>query len=435
VSELRLDLASSGLPQGGVVGFEIFDNKNFGVTDFVQKLNYQRALQGELARTISNLDEVQACRVHIVMPKKSLFIEHAAEPSVSVFLKLKTGRKLAMAQIDGIVHLVASGIEELRPDNVVVVDSSGRVLSKNEPESQIAKRTTSQIEYQRNVEAELAQRIKSMLAKVVGGDKVMARVSAAFDFRVTEKTEELFDSEEPAVRSRHSATEKSKSPYAGGGQSTVAPITGIDKTVYNTDHQRTDETVNYEINRVVSKTVMPTGVITKLSVAVLVDGTYVKNEKGGEVFQPRSKREMAALEELVKKSVGFDARRGDQVVVSSVPFKKNEQADTTVAEEHSWKRELSVYLPIIKYVLSMLAILLIVMFVLRPMVKSLTERGKEQAIRVSEVVSPGQHLERGAASYSLEGPQTGVSQEIQVVKQLADADDKGFAELLRNWVK
>lgn len=437
VSELRLDLASTGLPQGGVVGFEIFDNKNFGVTDFVQQLNYQRALQGELSRTINNLDEVQASRVHIVIPKKSLFVDNETKPTASVFLRLQNGCRLGDSQIDGIAHLVASSIEELSPESVMIVDSSGRVLSKKQPESQLSWRTTSQAQYRRNIETELANRIQSMLTRVVGNEKVIARVSASLDFRVMEKTEEIYDAEEPALRSRHRKTERSAKPVAGGGQSTVAPTERTGTGGYGSNHEKTDEIVNYEINRVVNKTMMPVGTIEKLSVAVLVDGNYEKNEKGIEEFQPRSKKEVQALEELVKKCVGFDSRRGDQVVVTSIPFKTVE-TDRTLMVDDSWKKKIAVFIPMVKYLLSLAAIVFVVMFVLRPAVRSLMERGETHMLKAPGplgTVGVNDKLNIGMNSLSLEQPTQEVSEELEAVKRLADTDEHGFAELMRNWLK
>ena len=190
VSKLRLELASSGLPQSGGVGFEIFDRKSFGVTDFVQQVNYQRALQGELSRTINSLDEIQQSRVHIVVPRKSLFIESQAKPEVSVVIKLKPGGRLRVSQVEGIAHLVAASIEGLHPEEVTIIDSRGDILSKPVKGSQMSKQTDSQIEYQRNIEKNLEDRVQSMLEKVAGEGRAVARVSAILDFRVVEKTEE-----------------------------------------------------------------------------------------------------------------------------------------------------------------------------------------------------------------------------------------------------
>ena len=181
VTEIRLEMASLGLPQGGGVGFEIFDQKNLGATEFEQQLNYRRALQGELARTINSLDEIQQCRVHLALPKDSLFVEEQKKPTASVTLKLKSGRTLRPDQIEGIGHLVASSVEGLNPADVMVVDSRGNILSRKQDDSRLGKMTASQVEYQANIEKDMTNRIQTMLEKVVGQGKAVVRVAADLD--------------------------------------------------------------------------------------------------------------------------------------------------------------------------------------------------------------------------------------------------------------
>ncbi|MFB3925580.1 MAG: flagellar basal-body MS-ring/collar protein FliF [Syntrophales bacterium] len=433
VSELRLELAASGLPQGGVVGFEIFDNKSLGVTEFVQQLNYQRALQGELARTINGLDEIQQSRVHIVIPKKSLFSEDQKKPTASVIVKLKSGRNLKPAQIDGIVHLVASSVEGLSPADVMVVDNSGKVLSKVQDESKLAKMTNSQIEYQRNIEKDLTARVQSMLEKVVGEGKAVVRVSADLDFRIMEKTEEKYDPEAQVVRSTQRQSEKTTGtgPPSTGAQPAPGAKAPVGKAEPN--HEKMDEIINYEINKVVNKTVMPVGDIKKLSIAVLVDGNYVKNEKGVEEYQPRSKKEIGDLEDLVKKSVGFDPKREDQVVVTNVPFKKVD-AENEPAKE-SWGEKVAVFSPVLKYVILLAALVFFMLFFLRPMARMLLARGRESTASVRGLPEGTAELESGGAVPLLGVQEVKSFSESEIVKQMASADAKKFADLLRNWLK
>ena len=428
ISELRLDLAASGLPKGGGVGFEIFDNKNFGVTEFVQQLNYQRALQGELSRTISGLDEIQQSRVHIVIPRKSLFVEDQAKPTASVIIKRQTGRKLRASQVEGIACLVASSVEGLSPEDVMIVDNDGNILSVNRNESQMSKQTDSQIEFQRNVERNLANGIQSMLEKVIGKGKVEARVSAVLDFRVIEKTEEIYDPEEPVVRSLHRKSEK-QGTSAGEGESTVSPIGGRSANAYGAGREKTDETINYEINRVVSKTIMPVGEVETLSVAVLVDGIYQKNDKGTEEFRPRSKKEIETLEGLVKGSIGFDAKRGDQVVITSIPFKKVE-LETISDEKSFWKAESLMAAPLMKYIALLIALILVLFFVLRPLIKFILTKDRT-------IGAGGRALPAAASLSGLEiGGEMGENlRGVDAVRDLAGRDARKFAELLRNWLK
>jgi len=352
---------------------------------------------------------------------------------------MKQGRKLSEQQIEGIARFVASSVEGMNAREVMIVDNKGNILSRAEEATRTAKMTTAQIEYQRTIEKELASRVQSMLERVIGKDKVVTRVSADLDFRVMEKTEEFYDSEEPAVRSMQRRTERSKVP-AVQGESSVDPVNGGENGSLGGGHERTDETINYEINRTISKIVMPVGEIKKLSVAVLVDGTYIENEKGVEEFQPRSKKEMAALEDVVKKSVGFDVDRGDQVVLSNIPFRKIETVEEFV-DEGFWKTNLPVVIAIVKYIVLLVALGLIVVFVLRPLVKYIATKEPEKHIPIS----PSRPLPQGLKGGGIEAPSASfslpsidsdeASQELEFVKYLASKDAKKFSDILRYWIK
>jgi flagellar M-ring protein FliF len=433
VSELRLELAAAGLPHGGGVGFEIFDNKVFGATEFEQQMNYRRALQGELSRTINSLDEIQQSRVHIVLPKESLFIEQQKKPTASVTLKLKTGRKLKESQIDGIGHLVASSVEGLSSDEVMIVDSQGNILSKKQGDSRQARLSSSQIEHQRNIEKEMGNQIQTMLESVVGKGKAVVRVSAELDFRLMEKTEETYDPESPVVRSTQKQLDKAIGPAP-------PPSRGAGKTEESSggpEKEKTEETVNYEINKTVSKTVMPTGEIKKISIAVLVDGTYQKNDKGAAAYQERPKKELESFEDLVRKSAGFNAQRGDQVVVSSMPFNRPEAEEAMPPP--SWQEKIAPAGPIIKYAALIIGLLITFLFIIRPLVRNVITTAHR-----FETNEPRQIASDSGVSVSLGGqqPQLALSLlddkslgEAALAKQLAAADSKKFAELLRNWLK
>lgn len=437
VSQLRLELAASGLPKGGGVGFEIFDTKNLGVTEFVQQLNLQRALQGELTRTINSLDEIQQSRVHLAIPKKSLFSEDQKKPTASVIVKLKSGRNLSEQQIQGVAHLVSSSIEGMSPRDVMIVDSSGKVLSRVTEGGEMAQLSNSQIEYKKNVEKDLTSRITSMLEKVVGEGKAVVRISADLDFRVMEKTEEKYDSEEPAIRSVQRSQEKSGSTSGGAGESTVA-VTARQPAAprpAGSNREKSDETINYEISRTVNKTVMPVGDVKKLSIAVLVDGTYAKNDKGAEEYQPRPEKELTALEDLVKKSAGFDVKRGDQVVVSNVPFKKVDLSSDL--PEKSWMDKLAAFMPLVRYLVILAVVILAALFVVKPLVRMLAERGRQTEVSIREMPAAVGELKGGdGVTLSLGAPQASRElTEADIVRHMASADSKRFAELLRNWIK
>ncbi len=422
VSELRLELAAAGLPQGGGVGFEIFDNKTLGATEFEQQLNYRRALQGELSRTINGLDEIQSSRVHIALPKDSIFTDQQKKPTASVTLRLKSGKGLRPAQIDGIVHLVASSIEGMSPEDVMVVDSRGAILSVRQSDNKLSKLTAQQSDYQRNMEKELAARIQTMLENVVGTGKAAVRVTAELDFRIMEKTEESYDPEAQVVRSTQRNSEKESAVTAAGAVSA------------DPKKEKVDEIINYEINKVVSKTVMPVGETKKLSIAVLVDGKYKKNEKNEEVYQALTKNEIESLEDLVRKSAGINTQRGDQVVVTNMPFRK---VDAEEAESATLKENIETFSPVLKYIGIFGLIAFIIMFVLRPLIKSVMSGAPARPMVQTPFPAGGAAAEyaRQAAEVmnpSMPGqPMT----ETELTREMARADAKQFADILRNWIK
>ncbi len=277
VYETRLQLASEGLPQGGGAGYELFDKNNFGVTEFVQKLNHQRALQGELSRTINQLAEVDKSRVHLVIPEKTLFTEDQEEASASVFLKLNSGRKLRKEQIQGIVHLIASSVIGLQPEQITVVDLHGNILSGGGDSSFIGQLSNSQLEFQDNFEKRLENRVETILEKVIGKERVIARVSAGLDFNQIEKTEERYDPESQVVRSQNSVQEKStgKALVPGGVPGVMSNLPGQEKENLNmgntSDFQKTNETINYEINKITQRVVEPVRKRKRIYVAGMID--------------------------------------------------------------------------------------------------------------------------------------------------------------------
>ena len=429
VSELRLEMAASGLPHGGGIGFEIFDNKTtIGATEFEQQISYRRAMQGELARTINGLDEIQSSRVHIALPKDSIFVEQQRKATASVTVKLKAGKSLRPQQVDGIVHLVASSIEGLNAADVMVVDNKGNVLSKVPADPKMPGLSGTQAEYRKNVERDMTSRIQGMLENVVGKGKASVQVTADLDFRVTEKTEEIYDAENPAVRSSQKEIDKSSSKA------------GDPKAASGAEKEKTDETINYEINKTVSRTIMPVGDIKKLSIAVLVDGAYVKDAKGVETYQERPKKELETLEEIVRKSAGFNPQRGDQVVVTSMPFQKGDATDMVSA---SWMDKLVPFLPVLKYLLIAGVAMMAFLFVIKPLLKNVAASSNPAAaaqpgalvnVSVGETDAadmPGM-LPGTNATALLQAP-TDMT-EAELLKHLADTDAKKFAEIVRNWL-
>ncbi|MBI5837328.1 MAG: flagellar M-ring protein FliF [Candidatus Eisenbacteria bacterium] len=296
VYETRLDLATAGLPQSGGVGYEVFDKNNFGMTDFVQKLNYQRALEGELTRTIQGIEEVEQARVHLVLPEPHLYTEERAVPTASVVLKLR-GR-LNQGQVHGITRLVASGVEGLKPEDVTVIDTNGNVLSKGHSANSIAGLSNDQLELQQNVENYLSHKVQGMLEEVLGSNRAVVQVSAQLDFDKIERTVEKYDPDNQVVRSE----EKNDTQGQGGGERSTSSV------------------VNYEVSKSVEHIASASGGIRKLSVAVMVDGAYQVDAKGARKYQPRSPEELTKIRNIVRNAVGIDAKRGDELEVANVAF-------------------------------------------------------------------------------------------------------------------
>ncbi len=385
--ELRLVLANEGLPQGTGVGFEIFDNAKLGMTEFVQNVNYQRALQGELSRTINGFDEVESSRIHIVMPSDSLFVEDKEVPTASVVLRLRRGRKLSENQIQGIVHLVSASVSQLEPENVTIVDNKGRMLAGFEDKSTVTQLSLSQFEYQENVEQNLEKRVDSMLENVLGAGKSITRVSCSLDFRRHEKTEEAYDPEGKVVRSEqimNTISNKSGSGQTGvPGVASNIPTEGEGINTPDSlssekpEYQKQDRTVNYEIGKVTSHTVEPVGRIVKISIAVVVDGIHelITGDEGESEWKytPRSQDDLTKIENMVKRAVNFDAERGDEINIVNISFEIEEQkeGDEEVVEKGMLDM-LEEYREYIKYALMSVFLLLIFLFVVRPLVKWLT---------------------------------------------------------------
>ena len=382
--ELRMEMASQGLPQGSGVGFEIFDNTKLGMTEFVQNVNYQRAIQGEIARTINGITEIENSRVHVVMASKSLFIEDEEPATASVVLKLHPGKTLTKHQVQGIVHLVSSSISGLAPENVTVVDHNGKLLAGMEGESSYSKVSTEQFAYKDRIERNLENKIRSMLETALGPGKAIVRVSCDLDFMRQEKTEEMFMPENQVVRSEKQLTTES----TGSGMS-AAGIPGVisnmsagkagvaePQAMGPSSYKKQDKTMNYEIGKITSHKIMPTAELRKISAAVLVDGTYSqKTLKDGSVeseYSARTEEEMAKIETIVKSALNFNAGRGDSVEVANMPFQPDPWTQASDTGEGGWLDRLSQYDGLIKIALAVFFILLGFLFFVRPMVKWLT---------------------------------------------------------------
>lgn len=327
---LRMAMAEQGLPNGGSVGYELFDrSESFGTTNFVQNVNLVRALEGELARTIRSLGQVSEARVHLVLPKREVFSRRQQEPSASVVIKTQGPSKLAKAQVLSIQHLVASAVPQLKISRISVIDHRGRLLARagSEDEDGLTIATNNE-EIQRGQEEHLVRVIEELLEQSVGIGKVRAEVTAEMNFdRITTRAE-TYDPDGQVVRSTQNVEEQADSSERNNTRSvTVTNNLPDAQETQNgggggnaSSSQRTEETINYEISKTVRSHVREMGTVRRMSIAVLVDGNYVRGEDGKQQYQPRSEAELQNLAKLVKSAVGFSEQRGDTLEVVNMQF-------------------------------------------------------------------------------------------------------------------
>ena len=325
VARLRMELAQSGLPKGGSIGYEIFDKSDaLGTTSFVQNINAVRALEGELERTIRTLDSVHDARVHLVIPERPLFSRDKVEPSASIVLRVRGS--LELGQVRAIRHLVATAVNGLRPQRISVVDETGNLLADGADDDPTG--GTAIDERQIALENRLRKQVEGIVDSVVGPGHARVQVNADFDFSRITETSDKYDPDGRVVRSSQtreesSATGQSNSEVTVGnqipqGQQTQSQQGGNPQP--RDESKKTDEIVNYEISKTTKTEVTEPGRVKRVSVAVVVDGTYSKNDKGDIVYKPRSKEEIDQIAALVRSAIGFDQKRGDQVEVANLHF-------------------------------------------------------------------------------------------------------------------
>ncbi len=385
VYETRLALATEGIPKGGSgVGFEIFDQQKLGSTEFVQKINYQRALQGELARTINRLDEVLESRVHLVIPPEALFAEDQKAPTASVVLKIRPNARLEKQQIQGIVNLVSSAVQGLKEENVSVLSTDGNILFKKSALDDSFQMSNLQMKAKEDLEEKLRQKVQTLMEQVVGPGRAMTRVALDMDFNQAVINEETYDPDSAVIRSQQRSVENTQGGELGTKGNPDVPI-NVESQLMQTQQQqgqqqkqsnRQRETVNYEINRVTRQITHSPGSVKKLSVAVVVDGSYEMkpNKDGKEIptFVGRAPEQMRALEDLARKAVGFDEGRGDQVTVSNIAFASD--TDLDMSGRNKWLKMLEDNQ---KMLLNILLIVLAFIFIVRPFMRKFERWGEK----------------------------------------------------------
>jgi flagellar M-ring protein FliF len=454
VTRLRMKLAEGGLPKGGGVGYEIFDKSDaLGTTSFVQNINHLRALEGELARTIRAIDRIQAARVHLVLPERPLFSRETPEPSASIVVRVRGA--LEPQQIRAIRHLVASAVNGLKPQRVSIVDEAGQLLADGAGgDTDNAAGDDRRTAYEKRMRNE----VEAIVSSVVGTGRARVQLSADFDYNKVTQTSDKFDPEGRVLRSSQTREESSATAENNGQVTVNNELPGNQRqdtaTPARDQSKKTEETNNYEISHTTKTEVTEAGRVNRISVAVLVDGSYSKNEKGEMVYQERGKAELDRIATLVRSAIGFDQKRGDQVEVVNLKFAEA-PAVAPLAEPTGLLGMLQFTKDDVMYVIElgvmMLLSLVVLFMVIRPLVKrilaseevpSLTGAGSVPAL------TDGSSQADGAGGQSLVPGSNATAQLIDVaqvqgqvhaqsvhrVGELAERNPNETASIVRQWL-
>lgn len=374
VGRARMLLAEAGLPNGGSLGYELFDQQSgFGTTNAVQNINALRALEGELSRTIAALDPVRSARVHLVLPQRELFARENRPASASVALGLRPGKRIEQEQIAAIQSLVASAVPELKMEQVSIIDQNGKLLARGGDTAE-NQATMKAEELRLKNEQRLIQNIEDLVGRTVGYGKVRASVTAELNFDRVKTDEELFNPEQQVARSTQTVEEAAQEQEAADADNVTVennlPGVGADTLGAagpNSNSNRTEETTNYEISKTIRSTVREGGDVRRLSVAVLVDGTYTAAEDGTKTYVPRTEEQLAQIETLVKSAIGFDEERGDTLEVVNMPFAEIDTSED-LPDNTLFGFDKNKLLDVVEVVTVAIMIILVILLVLQPMV-------------------------------------------------------------------
>ena len=476
VHEVRLRLASQGLPKGGAVGFELMENQKFGISQFAEQVNFQRALEGELGRTIQSVAAVESARVHLAIPKPSVFVREEQKPTASVMVHLHPGRSLEPAQVAGIVHLVSSSVPQLPMSNVTVIDQNGNLISQLKSKLIEAGLDPTQIKYVQEVEASVIKRIDDILAPVVGPGNARVQVAADIDFSQTEQTAESYrpNTTPPdiSIRSQQTSETANVNPPAQGVPGALtnqppvpatAPITsppvagqgtaqtgatngqppppgqinaaGVQAPIYSAGqpiNTRKDSTINYEVDKTIKYVKQSVGVIKRLSVAVVVNNKKDTAKDGKPTTRPLTEAELKQINDLAREAMGYAKDRGDTLSVANAAFTAVEKEDN---EPPLWKQLATPEMgkDLLKYLLIGAIVAYILLAVVRPILRTMfpppppeieEEEGEEEdgAVEVDLTAMGGDLI---LATY--EG-------KMQKAREIAHADPKAVANIIKDWM-
>jgi len=452
--ELRLQLATDGLATAESAGLEVLQqDQGMGTSQFMEQARYQHALETELGRTIARLRGVDSARVHLAMPKRSSFVRDRTRASASVMLKMTPGRVLDDSQVQGIVHLVSTSVPYLELSRVSVVDQWGRLISKDQDASALGQ-STRQFEFTRQYEQTYVDRIESLLAPIVGRGKVQAKVNLSLDFTQNQRQDEIYSGNPNKLRSEQIQDQSSNSetlnggipgaltnqPPAGGTVGSAASAPGdaaASEQGGGAFSSNKSTTRNYELNKTVTSTQDAPGRLQRLSVAVIVDDHTEVSKKGKVTRTSRDQKELDKITALVKEAVGFDAKRGDTVMVVNRPFEQIEPAQPPAAPgfwEQSW------FSTLIKNVFAAILIALVLLLVIRPALRSLTNKGSASGAiddsSAGELARLGSDSQASAAAQAepLAAPPRVYGDILNLAREMAAEDPRRVATVLRQWV-
>ncbi len=468
VNDLKIKLAAQGLPKSNSLGYELLDKEqSFGTSKTAELSRHQRALEGEIARTIMSIQSVKLARVLLALPVQSVFVRERKKPSASVIVHLYQGRTLDKGQVEAIVHLVSSSVPQLDADHVTVVDYKGQLL--NTRSDAAGNLTASQFEYKTNIEEHLMHRIENIMSPLVGAESMRVQISADVDFTETDKTQEMFNPDLPALRSEQTTDEQNKEnpqgvPGALSNQPTPAgtaietiPPVSPNSLVTDTNgkgYASKTATRNYELDKTITHTRLASGLLRRLSVAVVVDDRHIPQADGASKLQPYAQEDLNRFNDLVKQAVGFDSGRGDAVTVTNVSFRG---ADLDLPPELPLWQEVW-FVDLVKQVVAVLAILFLIFGVLRPTIRSLIAKDEAEKRAIAEAEEQARAAALLAAGFVLDDDGTPLSltedeqhkidellesmdlprsyqNRLDYVKKLVDDDPKVVAQVLKTWIR
>ena len=440
VHSTRIRIAGENVLTGQGIGFEIFNDAKFGQTDFVQKVNYRRALEGELARTIAEFPGVESARVHLVIPQRSLFIEEQQNPSASVLLKLAAGRSMESKDVQAVVNLVTMAVAGLDKERVSIADSSGKVLFQPEKSGSLFGMNQTQIEQKLALQQNLERRIEELLMPIIGAGRVMAKVNADMDFSHKTIRKEIFDPEKTVVRSEMRSEESgtNRATITGGVPDPNFRGDGPNNNLSNAENTSEKRTTNFEINKETQDIVTSAGSVSRLTVAVVVDGAYEKGADGTTTFVPRKDEELRRIRQLVANAVGFDQTRGDTIEVSNFAFSGVDMGDDSSSSIASIIADYALRFG--KPLLNALLVFLFLVLVLRPVILALI-RPKVEGRVIEELAGLPQTDERLALVEADEdtAAATAILEKIEDIKahsiQLSEQNMEQAIGIIKSWLR